>query len=107
MSKTKQKYLVTAALPYANGYLHLGHVAGAYLPSDIYVRYKRLQGEDVVFICGSDEHGTPIEISAIREKVTPQEIIDKFHFSNKESFEKLGIKFDIYSRTSNERHIKT
>lgn len=107
MSKTKQKYLVTAALPYANGYLHLGHIAGAYLPSDIYVRYKRLQGEDVVFICGSDEHGTPIEISAIREKVTPKEIIDRYHFSNKESFEKLGIQFDIYSRTSNESHIKT
>ncbi len=108
MSKTdKQKYLVTAALPYANGYLHLGHVSGAYLPSDIYVRYKRLQGEDVVFICGSDEHGTPIEISAIREKVTPKEIIDRYHSSNKESFKKLGIKFDIYSRTSNETHIKT
>jgi methionyl-tRNA synthetase len=107
MSKPRQKYLVTAALPYANGYLHLGHVAGAYLPSDIYVRYKRLQGEDVVFICGSDEHGTPIEISAIREKVSPKEIIDRYHLSNKESFEKLGIKFDIYSRTSNEKHIKT
>lgn len=108
MSKSdKQKYLVTAALPYANGYLHLGHVSGAYLPSDIYVRYKRLKGEDVVFICGSDEHGTPIEISAIREKVTPKEIIDRYHTSNKESFEKLGIKFDIYSRTSNEKHVKT
>ncbi len=107
MSKPKQKYLVTAALPYANGYLHLGHIVGAYLPSDIYVRYKRLQGEDVVFICGSDEHGTPIEISAIREKVTPKEIIDRYHSSNKESFEKLGIKFDIYSRTSDPIHIKT
>ena len=108
MSKpNKEKYLVTAALPYANGYLHLGHVVGAYLPSDIYVRYKRLKGKDVVFICGSDEHGTPIEISAIKEKVTPKEIIDRHHSSNKESFEKLGIKFDIYSRTSDETHIKT
>ena len=107
MSKPKQKYLVTAALPYANGYLHLGHIAGAYLPSDIFVRYKRLQGDDVVFICGSDEHGTAIEMSSIKEKVTPKEIIDKYHFSNKDSFERLGIYFDIYSRTSHELHIKT
>ncbi|MBX7047189.1 MAG: methionine--tRNA ligase [Ignavibacteria bacterium] len=104
---SKKRYLVTAALPYANGYLHLGHIAGAYLPSDIYVRYRRLKGDDVVFICGSDEHGTAIEISAINEKVTPKEIIDKYHFSNKESFERLGIKFDIYSRTSEPLHIKT
>jgi len=107
MNKPKQKYLVTAALPYANGFIHLGHLAGAYLPSDIYVRYKRLQGDDVVFICGSDEHGTAIEISAIKEKVTPKEIIDKYHFSNKESFEKLGINFDIYSRTSVDVHKET
>jgi len=104
---SKEKYLVTAALPYANGDLHLGHIAGAYLPSDIYVRYRRLKGDDVIFICGSDEHGTPIEISAIREKVTPKEIIDRYHTSNKNAFEKLGISFNIYSRTSDETHIKT
>jgi methionyl-tRNA synthetase len=103
----KNKYLVTAALPYANGYLHLGHIAGAYLPADIYVRFKRLNNEDIIFICGSDEHGTAIEISAMKEKVTPKEIIDRFHFANKDAFEKLGIAFDIYSRTSNEIHHKT
>lgn len=103
----KNKYLVTAALPYANGYLHLGHIAGAYLPADIFVRFKRLNNEEIIFICGSDEHGTAIEISAMKEKVTPKEIIDRFHFANKEAFEKLGISFDIYSRTSNEIHHKT
>jgi len=104
---SKTKYLVTAALPYANGYLHIGHIAGAYLPSDIYVRYKRLIGDDVIFICGSDEYGTAIEMSAIKENVTPQEIIDRYHFSNKQAFEDLGIKFDIYSRTSHDIHRKT
>ena len=103
----KNKYLVTSALPYANGYLHLGHIAGAYLPADIYVRYKRLNKEDIIFICGSDEHGTAIEISAMKEKVTPKEIIDRYHFANKKAFEDLGISFDIYSRTSNEIHHKT
>ena len=103
----KNKYLVTAALPYANGYLHLGHIAGAYLPADIFVRYKRLCNEDIIFICGSDEHGTAIEISAMKENVTPKEIIDRFHFANKKAFEDLGMSFDIYSRTSNEIHHKT
>jgi methionyl-tRNA synthetase len=103
----KNKYLVTAALPYANGYLHLGHIAGAYLPADIFVRYKRLCNEDIIFICGSDEHGTAIEISAMKEKVTPKEIIDRYHFANKKAFEDLGMSFDIYSRTSNEIHHKT
>jgi len=103
----KNKYLVTAALPYANGYLHLGHIAGAYLPADIFVRYKRLCNEDIIFICGSDEHGTAIEISAMKENVTPKEIIDRFHFANKKAFEDLGVSFDIYSRTSNEIHHKT
>jgi methionyl-tRNA synthetase len=103
----KNKYLVTAALPYANGYLHLGHIAGAYLPADIFVRYKRLCNEDIIFICGSDEHGTAIEISAMKENVTPKEIIDRYHFANKKAFEDLGINFDIYSRTSNEIHHKT
>ena len=103
----KKRYLITAALPYANGYIHLGHIAGAYLPSDIYVRYKKLCNEDIIFICGSDEHGTAIEISAMKENLTPKEIIDRYHFANKQAFEDLGIKFDIYSRTSNEIHHKT
>jgi len=109
MEKTdsKTRFLVTAALPYANGYLHIGHIAGAYLPSDIYVRYKRLKGDDIIFICGSDEYGTAIEMSAIKENITPKEIIDRYHFSNKQAFEDLGIKFDIYSRTSNDIHAKT
>lgn len=103
----KTKYLVTAALPYANGYLHLGHIAGAYLPADIYVRYKKLKNENIIFICGSDEHGTAIEMSAMKDKVSPKEIIDKYHYANKKAFENLGIAFDIYSRTSNEIHHKT
>ncbi len=103
----KKRYLVTSALPYANGYIHLGHIAGAYLPADIYVKYKRLKKEDVIFICGSDEHGTAIEISALKEKVTPKEIIDRYHFANEKAFRDLGIEFDIYSRTSNEIHHKT
>lgn len=103
----KKRYLITAALPYANGFIHLGHIAGAYLPSDIYVRYKKLCSEDIIFICGSDEHGTAIEISAMKENLTPKEIIDRYHYANKQAFEDLGINFDIYSRTSNEIHHKT
>jgi len=103
----KNKILVTAALPYANGYIHLGHIAGAYLPADLFVRYKRLRDEDVIFICGSDEHGTAIEISALKEKLTPRDIIDRYHNANKAAFEELGISFDIFSRTSNEIHHKT
>ncbi|HPS65768.1 MAG TPA: methionine--tRNA ligase [Ignavibacteria bacterium] len=103
----KKKYLVTSALPYANGYIHLGHIAGAYLPADMYVRYRRLHGDDILFIGGSDEHGTAIEISAMKENVTPKEIIDRYHFANKDAFEKLGISFDIFSRTSTEIHHKT
>jgi methionyl-tRNA synthetase len=102
-----ERILVTAALPYANGYIHLGHIAGAYLPADIYVRFKRLCKEDVIFISGSDEHGTAIEISAMKMNVTPKKIIDRFHFANKEAFDGLGISFDIYSRTSNPIHHKT
>ncbi|HEY5536912.1 MAG TPA: methionine--tRNA ligase [Ignavibacteria bacterium] len=105
--KKRKRYLITAALPYANGYLHLGHIAGAYLPADIFVRFKKLNNEDIIFICGSDEHGTAIEISAMKEKVSPKEIIDRYHFANKDAFEKLGINFDIFSRTSNEIHHKT
>ena len=102
-----QKILVTAALPYANGPIHLGHLSGAYLPADIYVRYKRLKGENIIFICGSDEHGVPITITADNEGVKPQQIIDRFHFQNKEAFSKFGISFDNYSRTSLPVHHET
>jgi methionyl-tRNA synthetase len=101
------RILVTAALPYTNGNIHLGHIAGAYLPPDMYVRYLRLAGYDVIFVCGSDEHGTAIEMSALQEGITPKEIIDKYHYANKVAFEQLGMSFDIYSRTSTEMHKKT
>lgn len=101
------KKLVTSALPYANGYIHLGHLAGAYLPADIYVRYQRLKGEDVLYVCGSDEHGVAITIAAEKEGISPKDVIDKYHNSNKEAFEKIGISFDIYSRTSNDLHHQT
>ncbi|MEO7922632.1 MAG: methionine--tRNA ligase [Chitinophagaceae bacterium] len=102
-----QRYLVTAALPYANGPLHIGHIAGCYLPSDIYVRYQRAQKRDIKYICASDEHGVPITIRAMKEGISPQQIVDKYHLMMKESFEKLGISFDIYSRTSNKVHHET
>jgi methionyl-tRNA synthetase len=103
----KEKIIVTSALPYANGNIHLGHLSGAYLPADIYVRYKRLNGDDIIYICGSDEHGVPITITADKEKVTPKEIIDRYHNANKDSFEKFGMSFDIYSRTSLPIHHET
>ncbi len=106
MSKPK-RYTVTAALPYANGPLHVGHIAGAYLPADIYVRYLRMNGDDVAFICGSDEHGAAITIRAKLEGITPKEIIDKYHERNKTSFAGLGIDFDIYHRTSSALHHET
>ncbi|MQY80453.1 MAG: methionine--tRNA ligase, partial [Bacteroidetes bacterium] len=102
-----KRYLITSALPYANGPIHIGHLAGVYIPSDIYTRYLRLRGKDVISICGSDEHGVPITLKARQEGVHPQNIVDKFHSLNKESFEKLGIAFDIYSRTSSEIHYET
>jgi methionyl-tRNA synthetase len=102
-----KRILVTSALTYANGHTHLGHIAGSLLPADIYVRYQRLAGRDVIYICGSDEHGTAIEMSAIKENITPKEIIDEYHWPNKKAYEDLGMSFDIYSRTSNEMHIKT
>lgn len=105
--KNYKRYTVTAALPYANGPLHIGHLAGVYVPADIYVRYLRSKGEDVAFISGSDEHGVPITIKARKEGKTPQQIVDEFHEINKKSFEELGISFDIYSRTSNPIHHKT
>lgn len=103
----KEKVLVTSALPYANGPIHLGHLSGAYLPADIYVRYKRLNGDDVIYICGSDEHGVPITISADKEKVSPQVIIDRYHYQNKKAFERFGMSFDNYSRTSLPVHHET
>ena len=102
-----EKIIVTAALPYANGPIHLGHLSGAYLPADIYVRYQRLKGAEILFISGSDEHGVPITISADKEKVKPQEIIDRYHNMNKEAFNKFGMSFDIYSRTSIPIHHET
>ncbi len=102
----REKILVTSALPYANGPLHLGHLAGAYLPADIYVRYQRLKKRDVIYICGSDEHGVPITLMAEKQKVSPQAIVDKYHYLNKESFEKIGMSFDNYSRTTLPIHHK-
>jgi methionyl-tRNA synthetase len=104
---SKEKVLVTSALPYANGPIHLGHLSGAYLPADIYVRYKRLNGDDVLYICGSDEHGVPITISADKEGVSPQVIIDRYHEQNKKAFERFGMNFDNYSRTSLPIHHNT
>lgn len=106
MSKFK-RHLITSALPYANGPLHIGHLAGVYIPSDIYTRYLRMKGEDVISICGSDEHGVPITLKARNEGVTPQEIVDRYHAINKKAFEDFGIAFDIYSRTSNKIHYET
>jgi len=106
MSDNK-RILVTAALPYANGPLHLGHLAGAYLTPDFYTRYKRLKGEDIVFICGSDEHGVPITIAAEKEGVKPQDIVDRYHEHNKSVFEQFGISFDYYGRTSSKVHHET
>lgn len=103
MSKFKRN-LITTALPYANGPVHIGHLAGVYVPADIYVRYLREKGEDVVFIGGSDEHGVPITIKAQKEGVTPQDIVDRYHAIIKKSFEEFGISFDIYSRTSSKTH---
>ena len=101
-----KRTLVTCALPYANGPVHIGHLAGAYIPGDIYVRYLRMRGEDVVFVCGSDEHGVPITIKARAQGVTPQDIVDKYHKVMKDAFTGLGINFDIYSRTSSAVHEK-
>ena len=104
---THNRILVTAALPYANGPLHVGHIAGAYLPADLYCRYQRLKGRDVVFVCGSDEHGVPIMMRARAEKKTPKEIVDRYHALIEETFAKLGISFDYYGRTSSAVHADT
>lgn len=105
--KDFKRYLITSALPYANGPLHIGHLAGVYVPSDIYTRYLRAKEKDVISICGSDEHGVPITLKARKEGVSPQNIVDKYHLLNKKSFEKFGIEFDIYSRTSAKIHHET
>lgn len=107
MTKTTKRYTITAALPYTNGPIHIGHLAGVYIPSDIYARFQRLQDNDVAFICGSDEHGVAISMKAKKEGITPQEVIDKYHHIIKKSFEEFGISFDNYSRTSSPIHHKT
>jgi methionyl-tRNA synthetase len=104
---TFKRHTVTAALPYANGPVHIGHLAGCYLPADIYVRYLRSKGEDVKFICGSDEHGVPITIKAKKEGITPQQVVDKYNKIMGDSFKEFGISFDIYSRTSSKTHHET
>ena len=103
-NKNYKRTLVTCALPYANGPVHIGHLAGVYVPADIYVRYLRMKGEDVLYVCGSDEHGVPIAIKAQKEGCSPQDIVDRYHNIIKNSFSGLGINFDIYSRTSSKRH---
>ena len=102
-----KRYTITAALPYANGPLHLGHLAGVYIPADIYARFLRQNNEDVAFVCGSDEHGAAITLRAKKEGTTPQEIVDKYHSLNKSVFEQLGISFDIFHRTSSNLHKET
>ncbi len=104
---TFERTLVTSALPYANGHIHLGHIAGAYLPADIYVRYKRLRGDKVLYIGGSDEYGVPITLTALKEGITPKEVIDRYHNANEAEFKRLGISYDIYGRTSWDLHIAT
>src|SRR6478609_8795915 len=105
--KDINRYLVTAALPYANGPVHIGHLAGCYLPADIYVRYLKARGRDVVFICGSDEHGVPITIKAKKEGITPQQVVDKYNAMMRDSFKEFGIEFSYYGRTSSPTHHDT
>ncbi|MEO9804326.1 MAG: methionine--tRNA ligase [Reichenbachiella sp.] len=107
VQKEFKRYTVTSALPYANGPLHIGHIAGAYLPADTYVRYLRTRGKEVAYVCGSDEHGAAITLRAKKEGTTPQQIIDKYHQINKDTFERFGISFDMYHRTSEQIHHKT
>ena len=98
---------ITAALPYANGPVHIGHLSGVYIPADIFARYKRKLGCQVLYVCGSDEHGVPITITAKQNKITPQAVIDKYHNIIKKSFSDFGISFDVYDRTSNKLHHDT
>ena len=104
MEKKFKRTLITTALPYANGPVHIGHLAGVYVPADIYARYLRLKGEDVVMVGGSDEHGVPITIKAREEGVTPQDIVDRYHTIIKDAMAELGISFDVYSRTTSDIH---
>lgn len=106
MEKKFNRTLVTSALPYANGGVHIGHLAGVYVPADIYVRYLRLKKQEVLFIGGSDEHGVPVTIRARKEGITTQEVVDRYHNLIKKSFEDFGISFDIYSRTTSKIHNK-
>jgi methionyl-tRNA synthetase len=107
MSQDPKRYTITAALPYTNGPVHIGHLAGVYVPADIYARFQRMQGKDVAFVCGSDEHGVPITIKAKKEGITPQQVVDKYHAIIKQSFEDFGISFDNYSRTTAKIHHDT
>lgn len=104
MEKKFKRTTVTSALPYANGPVHIGHLAGVYVPADIYVRYLRLKKEEVLFIGGSDEHGVPITIRAKKEGITPQDVVDRYHTLIKDSFKEFGISFDTYGRTSSQTH---
>ena len=104
MENKFKRTTVTSALPYANGPVHIGHLAGVYVPADIYVRYLRLKKDDGLFIGGSDEHGVPITIRAKKEGITPQDVVDRYHTLIKESFKEFGISFDIYSRTTSMTH---
>ena len=105
MSDSKKRYTLTAALPYTNGPIHIGHLAGVYVPADIFARYKRLQGHDVAFICGSDEHGVAISMKARKEGITPKEVIDTYDAIIRKSFEDFGISFDNYSRKIGRAHV--
>ena len=105
MEKKFKRTTVTSALPYANGPVHIGHLAGVYVPADIYVRYLRLKKEDVIFIGGSDEHGVPITIRAKKEGVTPQDVVDRYHTLIRDSFKEFGISFDVYGRTQGIRYL--
>ena len=107
MNNSPQRYTITAALPYTNGPIHIGHLAGVYVPADIYARFLRMQGNDVAFVCGSDEHGVAIPMKAKKEGVTPQQIIDKYHTIIEKSFQDFGVSFDNYSRTSRKIHHDT
>ena len=107
MEKKFKRTTVTSALPYANGPVHIGHLAGVYVPADIYVRYLRLKKEEVLFIGGSDEHGVPITIRAKKEGITPQDVVDRYHTLIRDSFKEFGISFDTYGRTSSEVHHQT
>ena len=104
MEKKFKRTLITSALPYANGPVHIGHLAGVYVPADIYARYLRLKGEEVLFVGGSDEHGVPVTIRAKKEGCTPQDVVDRYHNIIKKSFADFGISFDVYSRTTSATH---